>query len=80
MNIPDLLSYEIGPSNLIEEPDPDVSEHLYPWIRDVRQWRVRELKYYSQGGEIVYSGSNALAGTFLITPARHVSEPNDSRR
>ena len=80
VDIPDLLSYEIGPGKeLIEEPEVDISGYVYPWIRDLRQWTVRELKYYSQGGEIVYSGSNALAGTFLIRPARHESVPNGCR-
>jgi len=75
VDVPDLLSYRIGPGDGVEKPDADVGRYLYPWIRDARQWRVREVRYYSQGGDIIYSGTNALAGTFLIG-----SESNGSNR
>jgi hypothetical protein len=48
-------------------PLAGVSNYLYPWLSDVKQWTAEEVTYRSPAGERTrYSNTNSLHGHFRI--------------
>jgi Protein of unknown function (DUF1326) len=65
--IDSILRYDVRANGVTEEPlSFDVQEHLYPWVQNGKQWRVRRLEYRMNGKLVTFAGTNSLAGRFEI--------------
>jgi hypothetical protein len=69
VSIPGRLHYRISFTE--NRPLADqVSEHLYPWLSEVKQGTVKNVIYSPPDGQRVeYSGTNALSGVFRVRAA-----------
>jgi hypothetical protein len=83
VTIPKILRYSVAPQNA-KVPEPlssQVDGFLYPWLREPRQWRTRQLDYESNfNGHTQYEGTNSLTGKFDITSEYALVWPSKASR
>jgi hypothetical protein len=66
VEITQVLKLETSPlSGLAASTASPDEQSMYPWVKDVRQWRAVRFKTRSEAGSFDFTDTNALVGRFL---------------